>query len=159
MKKDFKRITLDLSPKAFTQLDKKSKALKKSRTRYIEDLLNFKVKKNEICTIEKILTISEQHKSIYYALNSTISNINQIVYLIHSKKEQFNSNLINNIFTEIIRTKESTKELREIIQRLNDNINILLINNKTFKSNIQQTHKADEILNNFNKTKEEKNEG
>lgn len=156
MKKNYKRITLDLNPKAFIELNKKSKALKKTRTKYIEDLLSFKVKKNEISTIEKILTIGEQHKSIYFALNSTISNINQIVYLIHSKREEFSSKLVNDIFTEIIHTKKSTKELREIVQKLNNNINTLLVN-KTLKNKIQQTHKSDSILSSFN-VKKEKNE-
>lgn len=104
MKKDAKRLSIDIRQSIHNILTRQANIKNQSVTKYVESLITKKEKfsPSVIKTINEVKHILEIHISNYKALNAAISNLNQLTY----------SNNINELPSknEIIETLESVRK-------------------------------------------------
>lgn len=126
MKKNGRRLSIDIYQNTYNKLEKQAKLNNQSITKYIESIINKKEKFNTkiLQAINESNNILNTHIATYKTLNAAISNLNQLLYFLNigeiPKKEE--------IISALDLTKTSTIENRESIK-------IIIKNFKHFTNN------------------------
>lgn len=113
MKKDGRRLSIDIYQNTYNKLEKQAKLNNQSITKYIESIINKKEKFNPkiLQAINESNNILSTHIATYKTLNAAISNLNQLLYFLNigeiPKKEE--------IISALDLTKTSTIKNRESI--------------------------------------------
>lgn len=132
MKKDGRRLSIDIYQNTYNTLEKQAKLNNQSITKYIESLIVKKEKFNPqiIKTINESCNIVNTHIANYNALNSAVSNLNQLMYFLNinevPKKEEIIS-IVENVRDCV---KENATNTNNIIKTLKPFVNIKIKKHK-----------------------------
>lgn len=85
MKKDGRRLSIDIYQNTYNKLEKQAKLNNQSITKYIESIINKKEKFNPkiLQAINESNNILSTHIATYKTLNAAISNLNQLLYFLN----------------------------------------------------------------------------
>ena len=109
MKKDGRRLSIDIHQNNYDKLEKQAKLNNQTITKYIESLIIKKEKFNPqiIKTINETCYILNTNLTNYNALNSATTNLNQLMYFIN--------------INEIPKQEEITSVIENLKQAVSDN--------------------------------------
>lgn len=113
MKKNGRRLSIDIYQNTYNKLEKQAKLNNQSITKYIESIINKKEKFNPkiLQAINKSNNILSTHIATYKALNAAISNLNQLLYFLNIGEIPTKDEIISALDL----TKTSTIKNRESI--------------------------------------------
>lgn len=132
MKKNSKNFHLNIKQETYQILQKQANLNNQSMTKYIESLIIKKEKFNPqiIKTINQSCYILNTNITNYNALNSAISNLNQLMYFLNineiPKKEEIIS-VVKNVKDSV---KENATNTNNIIETLKPFVNIKIKKHK-----------------------------
>lgn len=139
MKKDSKKLTLMIHQNTRNELEQQARRSNQSMTKYIESLITKKEKFSPkvIQAINKSSHILNTHINSYKALNSAISNLNQLTYLLHIneylKKDEI-IDIIELVKMCVIENKEKQEAIIKILSPFT-NTKTTIAKRKTNSSN------------------------
>lgn len=113
MKKDGRRLSIDIYQNTYNKLEKQAKLNNQSITKYIESIINKKEKFNPkiLQAINESNNILSTHIATYKTLNAAISNLNQLLYFLNIGEIPTKDEIISALDL----TKTSTIKNRESI--------------------------------------------
>lgn len=114
MKKDGRRLSIDIYQNTYNKLEKQAKLNNQSITKYIESIINEKEKFNPkiLQAINESNNILSTHIATYKTLNAAISNLNQLLYFLNIGEIPTKDEIISALDS----TKTSTIKNRESIK-------------------------------------------
>lgn len=132
MKKDGRRLSIDIYQNTYNKLEKQAKLNNQSITKYIETIINKKEKFNSkiIKTIHESYNIVNTHITTYNALNSAMSNLNQLVYFLNINEVSKKEEIISILETVRDYVRENATNTNNIIETLKPFINIKIKKHK-----------------------------
>ena len=138
MKKDGRRLSIDIHQNNYDKLEKQAKLNNQTITKYIESVINKKEKFNPkiLQAINKSNDILNTHITTYKALNAAISNLNQLLYFLNigeiPTKDEIISAL-NLTKTCTLKNKESVKTIIKEFTHFTNNKKLKAVNKVTNK--------------------------
>lgn len=113
MKKNGRRLSIDIYQNTYNKLEKQAKLNNQSITKYIESIINKKEKFNPkiLQAINESNNILNTHIATYKTLNAAISNLNQLLYFLNIGEIPTKDEIISALDA----TKTSTIKNRESI--------------------------------------------
>lgn len=132
MKKDGRRLSIDIYQNTYNKLEKQAKLNNQSITKYIESIINKKEKFNPkiIKTINESCNIVNTHITTYNALNSAMSNLNQLMFFLSINQVSKKEEIISVVKTVRDCVRENATNTNNIIETLKPFVNIKIKKHK-----------------------------